>query len=195
MVRMNSVNLIGRIQSVPSIRYPQNGVPIYHCLLRIPRPPRIVRTQDPDKLYDDINVIVWGDEAERAYAHTMKGSLIGVSGWIHSRRYSKENNASVEERERLEELIGSFANVPEQQIESLVTEILDILSLNGQITHHVAYEVCAPRIEFLADCPMNEKEKRLIPLLRIVREHVEPEQLEEFLKSLNLEVPESNDDV
>lgn len=193
MARLNSVNLIGRIQSEPEIRYPNNGVPIYHCLLRVPRPnPKGRKANDPDKKFDDINVIVWGDEGERAYAHTMKGSLIGVSGWLHSRRYSKENNATPEEREKLAELVSSFAKTDAEQTEAVVTEILDILSLNGQETHHVAYEVCAPQIEFLADCPFTENDRVMIPLLQLVRQHIEPNDLIRFLEEKGIEIPNLN---
>lgn len=184
MARMNQVSLIGRIIGDPQIRYPRNGIPVYRCLLRVERP-QSRRTNDPDKRFDEINVIVWGDQAEAAIRHTRRGSLIGVSGWINSRRYTKKNNIEPEQRELLENLI--FPLVDENvEAASVVDEILDILKLRGHETSHVAYEVTAPEIEFLSDCVFSEKDEEMNPLLNIVRKEVSVEELQEFLDDLGV---------
>lgn len=180
MPRMNRVCLIGQIIQEPRIRYPNNGVAVYRCLLRIERP-NAKRALDPDKRFDDINVIVWGEQAERAHRHTQKGSIIGVEGYIHSRRYSKVNQVDEADREKLLDLVLSFSDKSTEEAEAVVDEILDIVKLNGHVTEHVAYEVVAAEIEFLANCVYREEDRELIPLIRVVQQKVDPALLRNFL--------------
>lgn len=183
MARMNQVSLIGRIVGDPEIRYPRNGIPVYRCLLRIERP-HSRRANEPEKKFDEINVIVWGDQAEAAMRHTRRGSLVGVSGWINSRRYTKKNHVEPEQRAMLEDLISSLGD--HFDTEDVVDEILDILKLRGHETSHVAYEVTAPEIEFLQDCIFDEKDEEMNPLLSVVRKEVSVEELREFLGDLGV---------
>lgn len=184
MARMNQVSLIGRIVGEPQIRYPRNGIPVYRCLLRVERP-GTRRTYEPDKKYDEINIIVWGEQAEAAIKHTKPGSLIAVSGWINSRRYTKKNTVDQSQREELERLVASIVKNG-ADVEAIVDEILDIVQLNGHETSHVAYEVTAPQIEFLADCVFDEKEERMKPLIDVVKKKVSVEELEEWLNDLGV---------
>lgn len=187
MARMNSVSLIGTIVGEPDIRYPRNGIPIYRCLLRVDRPPSR-RTDDPEKKSDEINVIVWGAQAEAAYRHTRRGSLVAVHGWINSRRYTKKNTVSESERAQLEDLISSLGvgDDGDGSVDSVVDELLDILKLRGHETHHVAYEVSAPEIELLSDYVITEHDEELNPLIHTVRREVRPEELREFLRDLGI---------
>lgn len=185
MPRMNVVGLIGRVIDNPTIRYTAKSVAIWRCLLRIDRPPSRKR-HEPDKRYDEINIVVWGEQAEAAARHVQRGSLIGVSGWINSRRYTKKNHASQEERDRLFELLSASLGDTEAA-NAVMNEALNILGLDGKETSHVAYEVVAPEIEFLADCIFHENDKEMMPMIEAVRKHVTPEELEEFLDELGID--------
>ena len=83
---MNTISIIGRLTAAPDVRTTQSGVPVCSFTLAVKRP----RVKDTT---DFINVVVWRASAEYIGKYGKKGSLVGVSGSLTSRKYEdKEGN-------------------------------------------------------------------------------------------------------
>lgn len=83
---MNTISIIGRLTAAPDVRTTQSGVPVCSFTLAVKRP----RVKDTT---DFINCVAWRQSGEYIGKYGKKGSLVGVSGVLTSRKYEdKEGN-------------------------------------------------------------------------------------------------------
>ena len=83
---MNTISIIGRMTTAPELRTTTGGIPVCTFTLAVKRP----RVKDTT---DFINCVVWRASAEYIGKYGKKGSLVGVSGSLTSRKYEdKEGN-------------------------------------------------------------------------------------------------------
>lgn len=83
---MNSISIIGRMTTAPELRTTQSGIPVCSFDLAVRRP----RVKDTT---DYIKCVVWRQSAEYIGKYGKKGSIVGVSGSLTSRKYEdKEGN-------------------------------------------------------------------------------------------------------
>lgn len=83
---MNSIAIIGRMTTVPELRTTTAGKYVVSVTLAVKRP----RTSDKT---DFIPVVIWNQSAEYIGKYGKKGSIVGVSGVLTSRKYEdKEGN-------------------------------------------------------------------------------------------------------
>lgn len=75
----NQITIIGRVGQVPDIRYLDNGRAVAKFSVAVNRPGKRDET-------DWFNVDIWGKAAEAA-ERIGKGSLVAVSGAMHSRKH------------------------------------------------------------------------------------------------------------
>lgn len=83
---MNTISIIGRLTSAPDVRTTTSGVPVCSFTLAVKRP----RVKDTT---DFINCVAWRQSGEYIGKYGKKGSIVGVSGSLTSRKYEdKEGN-------------------------------------------------------------------------------------------------------
>lgn len=83
---MNTISIIGRLTAAPDLRTTTSGVPVCSFTLAVKRP----RVKDTT---DFINIVAWRQSGEYIGKYGKKGSFVGVSGVLTSRKYEdKEGN-------------------------------------------------------------------------------------------------------
>ncbi|WP_457678326.1 single-stranded DNA-binding protein [Thermovibrio sp.] len=98
MANLNRVFLIGRLVSDPQLQHTQSGTPFTRLRLAVNRPYRDRNGNwQEETLF--IDVVVWGDAADRAVSRFNKGSRVLVEG---SLRQSTWETESGEKRSRIE---------------------------------------------------------------------------------------------
>ena len=79
---MNNVNLVGRLTSVPELKYTQAGKAVLKGCVAVSR--------DKEKS-DFINIVAFGKTAELIAEYHKKGDLIGLSGAIWTGSYDAQD--------------------------------------------------------------------------------------------------------
>ena len=88
---INNITLTGRLTKDPDMKYTQNGTAVTTFTLAVNR--SFKRDGEPEA--DFINCVVWDKTAEALANYTKKGSLIGVTGRIHTRNYENQQGQRV----------------------------------------------------------------------------------------------------
>lgn len=83
---------VGRLVRDPDLRYTPSGVAVCNMTLAINRP---FKNQAGENEADFINVVIWRKAAENTSNYTSKGSLVGVTGRLQSRRYDDKDGKTV----------------------------------------------------------------------------------------------------
>lgn len=89
---MNSVNIVGRLTKDIDLRFTPSGVAVGNGTLAINRP---FKNQAGENEADFINIVIWRKAAENTANYTNKGSQIGVTGRLQSRRYDDKDGKTV----------------------------------------------------------------------------------------------------
>ena len=89
---INSVNLTGRLTQDPELRYTTNGVAV--CTFRLAVNRNFPNKQGERKA-DFISCVVWRKVAEAITNNMVKGSLLGVTGWLQTRSYENQSGTRV----------------------------------------------------------------------------------------------------
>lgn len=84
MADINSINLTGRITRDLELKQTQNGISVCSFSLAVARP----KVKDTT---DFLNIVAWRQNAEYLCKYAKKGSRIGVSGVLTSRRFQDQN--------------------------------------------------------------------------------------------------------
>jgi single-strand DNA-binding protein len=84
MADINSINLTGRICRDLELKQTQNGISVCSFSLAVARP----KVKDTT---DFLNIVAWRHNAEFLCKYAKKGSRIGVSGVITSRKFQDQN--------------------------------------------------------------------------------------------------------
>ena len=92
---INNVVLIGRVTFDPEMRTTSTGLSVCNIGIAVERD---YKDGQGNKETDFFSIVVWKKLAESVSQYVGKGSLIGVSGRLQSRKYEKngENRTSVE---------------------------------------------------------------------------------------------------
>lgn len=88
---MNNVGIIGRMTKEPTLRTVAEGRVKATFILAVPRTYKSQSGEDADFVL----CTVWGKIAENTVKYCGKGSLVGVTGRIHSSSYDKEDGSRV----------------------------------------------------------------------------------------------------
>ncbi|HFR4186097.1 single-stranded DNA-binding protein [Bacillus cereus] len=81
---MNRVVLIGRLTKEPELYYTKQGVAYARVCVAVNRG---FRNSLGEQQVDFINCVVWRRSAENVTEYCTKGSLVGITGRIHTRNY------------------------------------------------------------------------------------------------------------
>ena len=84
---MNRVELIGRINRDPELRYTSSNIATTRFTLAVNRP---FQGQNGEQGTDFINIVVWRKQAENVKKFVSKGSLVAVEGRIQTGSYEKD---------------------------------------------------------------------------------------------------------
>lgn len=82
--RLNRVVLIGRLTKEPELYYTKQGVAYARVCVAVNRG---FRNSLGEQQVDFINCVVWRRSAENVTEYCTKGSLVGITGRIHTRNY------------------------------------------------------------------------------------------------------------
>ena len=88
---MNQVGMIGRMTKDPILRQLSEGRVQASFVLAVQRTYKNAKGEEADFVL----CTVWGRLAENTVKYCGKGSLVGISGQIHSRSYEKEDGNRV----------------------------------------------------------------------------------------------------
>ncbi len=86
---MNNVVLVGRLTRDPELRTTPNGIATCQISVAVNGVPNA----NGERTTDFINVVVWRRQAENVSKYCTKGSLVGVTGRIHTRSYDASDGS------------------------------------------------------------------------------------------------------
>ena len=89
---INNVTLVGRLTKDPDLRYTQSGTAVGQFTLAVNRN---FTNQQGDREADFINCVIWRKAAESFANYARKGTLIGLTGRIHTRNYDNQQRQRV----------------------------------------------------------------------------------------------------
>lgn len=89
---INQVTLVGRITKDPELRYTGDGVAVSNFTLALNR-----NFKNANGGYDTdyVNCNIWRKPAETVANFCLKGSLIGITGRLHSRHYDNSEGKRI----------------------------------------------------------------------------------------------------
>ena len=85
---INNVVLMGRLVATPELRNTQTGLAVTSFSLAVERS---YARQGEQRQTDFINCVAWRNTAEFISRYFQKGSMIAVTGSIHTRNYEDKN--------------------------------------------------------------------------------------------------------
>lgn len=89
---INNVVLVGRLTKDIDLRYTASGVAVGQFTLAVNRN---FTNQAGQREADFINCVIWRKSAETLANYTSKGTLIGITGRIQTRRYENSQGNTV----------------------------------------------------------------------------------------------------
>jgi single-strand DNA-binding protein len=89
---INQVTLVGRLTRNPELRLTTDGTAVTSVTLAVNRP---FRNQQGEIGADFVQCTLWKKVAENTVQYCRKGSLVGVTGRIHTRHYDNQEGRRV----------------------------------------------------------------------------------------------------
>ena len=89
---MNNINLIGRITKDIELHKKQSGLSVTNFTIAVDNP---YKQKDDEQKTDFINCVAWKNQADVLNNYTRKGSLIGLSGALKQKSYTKSDGTKV----------------------------------------------------------------------------------------------------
>lgn len=90
--RLNRVVLIGRLTKEPELYYTKQGAAYARVCVAVNRG---FRNSLGEQQVDFINCVVWRKSAENVTEYCKKGSLVGITGRIHTRNYEDDQGKRI----------------------------------------------------------------------------------------------------
>ncbi|MEK4409092.1 single-stranded DNA-binding protein [Bacillus sp. FSL L8-0642] len=90
--RLNRVVLIGRLTKEPELYYTKQGVAYARVCVAVNRG---FRNSLGEQQVDFINCVVWRRAAENVTEYCTKGSLVGITGRIHTSNYEDDQGKRI----------------------------------------------------------------------------------------------------
>jgi single-strand DNA-binding protein len=89
---INQVTLVGRLTKDPELRITPEGTPVVNLTLAVNRQ---FKNQNGDYETDFVHCTIWRKTAENTANYCRKGSVLGVTGKIHTRNYQNQDGKKV----------------------------------------------------------------------------------------------------
>lgn len=89
---INQVTLVGRLTKDPYLKKTAEGTPVTNVTLAVNRH---FRNQQGEIETDFVQCTLWKKTAENTSRYCRKGSLIGITGRIHTRHYENQEGTRV----------------------------------------------------------------------------------------------------
>lgn len=89
---INNVVLVGRMTRDAELRYTNSNIAVATFTLAVNRP---FKNEAGEREADFINAVIWRQQAENLANWAKKGSLIGITGSIHTRNYENQQGQRV----------------------------------------------------------------------------------------------------
>ncbi|WP_214480777.1 single-stranded DNA-binding protein [Bacillus sp. SM2101] len=89
---INQVILVGRMTKDPDMRYTNDGTAVLNFILAVNRNYKNAQGEIDT---DFVNCTVWRKAAENTATYCKKGSIVGITGRIQTRRYENQERKNV----------------------------------------------------------------------------------------------------
>ena len=90
-MKMNRVELTGRLTADPELRYTESNKALTRFNLAVNRN---YKNQDGEYDADFLNIVAWDKRAEVICKNVKKGHKLGVSGRLQTKRYEKQDGST-----------------------------------------------------------------------------------------------------
>lgn len=99
---INQVTLVGRLTKDPELRYTADGKAVSNVTIAVNRP---FRNQAGEYEADFVQCTLWRKTAENTAQYCRRGSMIGITGRIQTRRYENQEGRKVYVTEVVAEMV------------------------------------------------------------------------------------------
>jgi single-strand DNA-binding protein len=110
---INQVTLVGRLTKDPELRVTPEGTSVVNLTLAVNRQ---FKNQNGEYETDFVHCTIWRKTAENTANFCKKGSVIGITGKIHTRNYQNQEGKRVYVTEVVAESVQFLSRRPEVQI-------------------------------------------------------------------------------
>ncbi|MFD2446735.1 single-stranded DNA-binding protein [Bacillus sp. CGMCC 1.16607] len=106
---INQVTLVGRLTKDPDLRLTPDGIPVVNVILAVNRQ---FKNQQGEYETDFVHCTLWRKTAENTSTYCRKGSVIGITGKIHTRNYTNQEGKKVYVTEVVAESVQFLSRKP-----------------------------------------------------------------------------------
>lgn len=106
---INQVTLVGRLTKDPDLRITPEGTPVVNLTLAVNRQ---FKNQHGEYDTDFVHCTIWRKPAENTANYCRKGSVVGITGKIHTRNYTNQEGKKIYVTEVVAETIQFLSKRP-----------------------------------------------------------------------------------
>lgn len=106
---INQVTLVGRLTRDPELKFTSDGTPVTNVTLAVNRN---FRNQNGEIGVDFVQCALWKKTAENTAQYCKRGSVIGITGRIHTRNYENQDGRKVYVTEVVAESVRFLSSKP-----------------------------------------------------------------------------------
>lgn len=106
---INQVTLVGRLTRDPELKFTADGIPVTNVTLAVSRN---FRSQNGEIGTDFVQCTLWKKTAENTAQYCSRGSIIGITGRIHTRNYENQDGKKVYVTEVVAEAVRFLSGKP-----------------------------------------------------------------------------------
>ncbi|RLQ94768.1 single-stranded DNA-binding protein [Falsibacillus albus] len=119
---INQVTLVGRLTKKPDLRYTSEGKAVLNVTLAVNRP---YRNSQGTSDADFVLCTLWNRTAENTAKYCNKGSVLGVTGRIHTRHYENSQGKRVYVTEVQADSVKFLGGRPaeDRELQSVMTDV------------------------------------------------------------------------
>jgi single-strand DNA-binding protein len=109
---INQVTLVGRLTKDPELRITPEGTSVLNLILAVNRQ---FKNQNGDYETDFVHCTIWRKPAENTANYCRKGSIVGITGKIHTRNYLNQEGKKVYVTEVVAESVQFLSRRPSEE--------------------------------------------------------------------------------
>jgi single-strand DNA-binding protein len=109
---INQVTLVGRLTKDPDLRITPEGTSVVNLTLAVNRQ---FKNQNGEYDTDFVHCTIWRKTAENTANYCRKGSVLGITGKIHTRNYQNQEGKRVYVTEVVAETVQFLSHRPSQE--------------------------------------------------------------------------------
>lgn len=109
---INQVTLVGRLTKDPDLRVTPEGTPVVNVTLAVNRQ---FKNHNGEYETDFVQCTLWRKTAENTASYCRKGSVIGITGKIHTRNYTNQEGKKVYVTEVVAESVQFLSRNPNEE--------------------------------------------------------------------------------